>query len=420
MKTPLEKNKIRELLRINADGHLYKRESTTLEFKEDFDWDIKISRLKYVKTIAAFANRNGGYLIFGVSDNPRRKVGMKKRFMEIDDSQISQVINQHLSPSPFFEREEYIFDKKRYGIIYVYPADTKPIICIRDFDKILSESSIYFRYSAQSSIIKSGDLFSLLEEERKKENAKWMRLFSSAATIGVNNIGFFDASSGKISTQKGNSFLLDDKILSRLKVLDRYSIHEDGAEAVKIVAEINQTGTLIDRPFAINEDEIINGFLLNQEILSPREYLEAMCYQTSAYLPMYFYIKRLNLNKKEVIQIFSDIKTRIRTKGKLIQRLNSDSKIRSLNTAFPIDDSTSVRSRRKKYFEKLKQSKTVEFKTGGEIKRLLEAICNLDVDSYNPEYVKKIIFDIWNNHYAVSYSTLIRQTICYLDLIENE
>jgi predicted HTH transcriptional regulator len=52
-------------------------ESTQLEFKSTFQWDMKESRknerlrIEAIKTIAAFNNTNGGYLLIGVTDKKK-------------------------------------------------------------------------------------------------------------------------------------------------------------------------------------------------------------------------------------------------------------------------------------------------------------------------------------------------------------
>jgi predicted HTH transcriptional regulator len=273
MQSPLDNDIIVELMKTKANGRLYKRESTALEFKSNFDWDIRESRIKYLKSIASFANRLGGYMIFGVSDSPRLISGITKSFMEIDDYQISQFINLYLSPAPDFEREEFVINGKKIGVMFIHPVDRKPVVCIKSYGSIISDSSIYYRYNSLSCIINSGDLIHLLEKAKQKENDKWMKLFTSVSTVGVHNAGIFDIKSGKISTQKGNSYVLDENLLKRLKVLDKYSQQEDGAEAVRIIGEIDKTGTVINRPFAIHDDDIISGFLSNKEINSPQSSL---------------------------------------------------------------------------------------------------------------------------------------------------
>jgi len=61
--------------RSSASNQLKSRESGWLEFKESFNWNAKS---KYAKSIAAFANRKGGYLVYGVRNSPRELIGLKK------------------------------------------------------------------------------------------------------------------------------------------------------------------------------------------------------------------------------------------------------------------------------------------------------------------------------------------------------
>ena len=59
---------------VNEYGNLKSRESNTVEFKESFN---KNSTAKYAKTMAAYANNSGGYIIFGIMDAPRNIIGLK-------------------------------------------------------------------------------------------------------------------------------------------------------------------------------------------------------------------------------------------------------------------------------------------------------------------------------------------------------
>lgn len=420
MSNPLETKKMRELLSVKADGNLLKRESTTLEFKQNFDWDVRASRVKYLKTIASFANKTGGYMVFGVSDSPRKLLGITKPFLQIDDSQISQFINQFLSPSPEFEREECEIEGKKFGFIYVYTAETKPIVCIKDYDTVLRESTIYHRYSGQSCIIKSGDLMQMLDETKQKETDKWMKFFSKVSSIGVDNAGIYDSSSGKISTNKGNSFILDEQLLKRIKILDKYSEREDGAEAVKIIGEIDKTGAVINRPFAIHDEEIIKGFLEGKPILQPREYIEAMCYQSSGNMPIYHFIKSADMTLEDSLKILRKPKTRSQAKKRLIERIQNDEKIEKLSGQFPIDETSAIRIKRGKFHNQLLALEEIETQNVGEAKRLLEAICNLNKGNYDSEFVKSVILKLYVEYYESKISTFLRQVICYIDLIENK
>ena len=58
---------------LNAQGFLKSRESNTVEFKQSFNSGNSAT---YAKTMAAFANNRGGYIIFGVKDKPREIISV--------------------------------------------------------------------------------------------------------------------------------------------------------------------------------------------------------------------------------------------------------------------------------------------------------------------------------------------------------
>ncbi|PNW27300.1 hypothetical protein [Formosa algae] len=66
---------VKEFLKTKSDGSLYKRESASLEFNEDFNWDVRASRIKYLKSIAALSNRQG-CLVLGFTDSYRKLMSL--------------------------------------------------------------------------------------------------------------------------------------------------------------------------------------------------------------------------------------------------------------------------------------------------------------------------------------------------------
>ena len=57
-----------------SSGTIRSRESNTVEFKQSFN---KGNTAAYAKTMAAYANNSGGYIIFGITDSPSKIVGLK-------------------------------------------------------------------------------------------------------------------------------------------------------------------------------------------------------------------------------------------------------------------------------------------------------------------------------------------------------
>lgn len=82
---------------VDSQGHLTSRESTTVEFKASFNM---LNKTKYAKTMAAFANNRGGYIVFGIEDRPRRVKGlMNRNFDDMDQEQFADAINSLFAPT---------------------------------------------------------------------------------------------------------------------------------------------------------------------------------------------------------------------------------------------------------------------------------------------------------------------------------
>ncbi|MDR1159020.1 MAG: ATP-binding protein [Syntrophomonadaceae bacterium] len=81
---------------INAHGMLKSRESNTVEFKQSFNAG---NAAAYARTMAAFSNNRGGYIIFGVKDNPREVVGVKaNNFENFNQEKFTGAVNSLFSP----------------------------------------------------------------------------------------------------------------------------------------------------------------------------------------------------------------------------------------------------------------------------------------------------------------------------------
>lgn len=413
---------IKEAIKINRQGRLLKRESYTLEFKQAFDWSNRASRAKYVKSIAAFANNKGGLLVFGISDSPRTILGLESIFIDLDDSELSQFISQYLSPTPYYERREIELNGNRVGALYVYPSLNKPLVCIKDYDNILSEGTIYFRYNSRNSKIKSGDLITLIRKAKEEETTKWMELFAKVSSAGIENVGIFNTTSGEIKTSAGNRFIIDDRLLKNLKLLDKYSIQEEGAEAVRIIGNIDEAGTVINRPFAIHDDDILNAFLNEETVQQPIEFVESICYQSSGIFPSRYFIQLSDLTIAQAIQKIEAVNTNTSSKNKLLKILrNEDDYLQNLKNNCSLETETATGEQRRHFYQQMIDGEELIIENEGQAKRVLEAVLNLEKDNYDGGVVKSALKVIVNRFYKTNHlRTQIRQAITYLDLIEYE
>lgn len=137
-------------------------ESRSVEFKELLPSNRE-QRAAVARTMAAFANAVGGYVVFGISDDCK-VVGLPEptKFQRTCD-EILDVATLCFSPAILWEKNVVRFREQSLGVIYVYEAPSKPVIAMSDANGI-TKSTIYCRYEGKSQRIEPGDLLHMLHE----------------------------------------------------------------------------------------------------------------------------------------------------------------------------------------------------------------------------------------------------------------
>lgn len=218
-------------------GKSYKitsREGNLIEFKTSFNWN---SKDKYAKTIAAFANNRGGYIVFGVTNNPRELLGLaNKNFEDTDEAKISGYLNSVLSPEIGFTKETLKVKRKKVGYIYVVPNVNKPVVCIKN-DGAIKEAEIYYRYNASSEKIKYPELNILLNQIEERERNTWMQHFENISKIGPNNAAVLDTLKGKIDGTAG-TLIIDKKLLPKLKFITEGTLKQRGSPTLRLIGDV--------------------------------------------------------------------------------------------------------------------------------------------------------------------------------------
>ena len=158
------------------------REGATLEFKQSFNWR---AREEYAKTLAAFSNNAGGYLVFGVGNNPRELLGLQgSAFESRDDATITEFLNNAFAPEIVYERDALPIGQFKLGFIHVQVASRKPVICLKNGSEI-KEGEIYYRYRARSERIRYPELASMIRKIEEAVERRWMDLHRQIARIGL-------------------------------------------------------------------------------------------------------------------------------------------------------------------------------------------------------------------------------------------
>lgn len=425
-------NKIFKCYNEKEPYKIISRESCTVEFKENFN---KSSLAKYAKTMAAFANRDGGYLIFGVKNNPRTVVGMRDNtFEEYDDEKFVEKLNEYFSPEINFKRTIIKYFELNIGIIYVYKSNSKPVVCTKSIQNngnfIIREGAIYYRYSAKSPEIKYPDLKIMLEQVKEDERKLWMQTITKIAKIGVNNLSLVDLRNGKLNVNslgRNKELFIDEKLISKLKFVKEGHFSEtEGDPTLRIIGEIKGiTGAVVKHekiikqiePTYIHEKYLLETFLNQTGTQSPMSYIEAFCRFSVKYLPFYYFVFLIQQNdnsfdkaklKSEINKITEDCKM---GKTYLLQRLKSDENFKEEKLT------GSELELKKKYLTLYndKNTKPADF-TKENIEIQLKMILNIS----DKERIKNLIIPLLRNYLNEEYENhkiLLRKAISYIDKV---
>lgn len=135
----------------------------------------------WLKSVSAFANGEGGTLIFGISDD-NQVVGLADA--EADAEKISEEIKSKLDPVPAVNLEYKEVDGKRLVLLHVYPGQETPYYYIGDkqrlaFVRIGNESVTADRIQLKSLVLKgSGRTYDSLPSNYKFEDMAFSKLRS--------------------------------------------------------------------------------------------------------------------------------------------------------------------------------------------------------------------------------------------------
>ncbi len=418
---------LNEIFKIspNDPDRVISRESGSLEFKEAFGWN---SLAKYLKTSGAYANTRGGYIVFGISNNPHRLVGLSgnrlKTFQDIDPEKMSQHFNEHFAPEIKWEILEYVLEDRTFGLLYIHEAFDKPVVCTKNAGQELKEGDIYYRYRGRTERVKYPELRQILDVKRANEQKLWMKHLECIARIGVREAAVFDLHTGHVSGA-GGTFVIEESMLSQLSFIREGEFSEvKGQPTLKLVGEVqslsgpvpgNTSGRIV-KTKGIRIGDIVLNFLDKVSVPDPEEYLKQVCFESSAYLPVHFYIRKAKMSTPDAITFLEGVVSRSPTRVRLIERLQ-EKKTQSL----PIPEAnTDSAIRRKRFAKELRQKAVDEGLSGPDLLSCLQALRALTSQEIRARssYLRGLLKLWFNKHYATADGVLadnLRRSICWLD-----
>ena len=165
----IDDKEVQKMLTECTDGELSQRENQYLEFKRDFS---KKEFQKVGKHFAGFANNEGGLLVFGVQDSPRKLVGMDenaiKAFKKMDNAEISDILLERFSGTIECAPKIIEVSGKKVGVFGVASAEMKPIMAIKD-GECIKNGVVYYRYNGTTRGIRPTELEGIIQERIKRE-----------------------------------------------------------------------------------------------------------------------------------------------------------------------------------------------------------------------------------------------------------
>lgn len=230
-------------------GRVNSREGKHCEFKETFE---RAQVPKYLKTLSAFANADGGKIIFGVSDSPRAIVGIARDSL-LDEADITNQISKFFDPEIAFEAKEYNFNGLFLYALATSRSRRRPIICKRGKNiqletragiktrEILAEGAIYYRYSAKSERVKFSQIQEIIEDREHTKIQSIIETLKLAEKVGFDRLGFVDAK-GFGQHGKATDLYVTEEAAKSLNFIDEGRFvekSEHGSPAYYVMGKVN-------------------------------------------------------------------------------------------------------------------------------------------------------------------------------------
>lgn len=148
----------------------YREEDSRVDYKETFHPEVDKDWLELTKDIMAFANTEGGYLVFGVRDGTFEVVGLELPVITAltNTNMVLQKLNRHIEPELGLLRSKPAeisgkpvvvhFIPPSYGLTHTISKDGKFKFPSGDEKTILHKGTLYVRRSAGNHLVDSHDL----------------------------------------------------------------------------------------------------------------------------------------------------------------------------------------------------------------------------------------------------------------------
>jgi hypothetical protein len=401
----------------NSD-RLISRENSRLEFKESFNLG---SADEYAKTAAAFANTQGGYIVFGVKDSPRQIVGLKtSNFETFDSAKLTNALNERFAPEIHWESHVHTERGYKVGLLFISEGMQKPVVCTRN-GGCLQQGAIYYRYRGRSEAIRYPELRKILDHERARERDLWMKQLRKISEVGVDNVALLNLKSGEVSGANGR-FYVSEELLPKLQFIrEGHFVENQGSPALRLLGDLQGAEgpaiqATVQMPMPIREPQIIKAFIDRESVLSPTEYLKAICFEQSYFFPVYFFVQQTNETIDETIDLLRRLDVRGTVRDKLIERLQRPEERLAIGK---LNGASHAAVERRSMLEHIGMQTLSPDLVAEQPMRFFEAVTHINATEFDQDYIFKLIDQLVlpKSQQMVGLTrTYFRKALCHLDL----
>lgn len=278
-------------------------ESERVECKESFHL-----KGKWLRAVAALANNQGGYILFGVRDKddeagPLIVVGMKDTaFLDIDPLVLTRRIRSTFDPTPTFQVGKISFGSKIVGVIHVDQHPGRPVMALKQEGDI-SEGDIFYRYPGQSLRIKYSDLRTLLDERDARIRAELQPMLNRLVQLGPGRAMVADLENAEL-TDGRRSIRIDKELAETLTFIkEGHFVEKAGTPALRLVGDV-RVGS--DAPAIkkgiVTRADMLSDFIDDNSRADPIDYLRfAVEISAGEWLPIRHFARLAGMNDVQLI-----------------------------------------------------------------------------------------------------------------------
>jgi hypothetical protein len=364
---PIGRATLARLLKTDASGALLVSENDQLEFKASFSFAHNPFS-KVARAIAALANNRGGYIVCGIEDSTRRVRGLgTPEPFGCDLARWAQALKDCLMPLPIFERMLTEVEGHLVGVLYVEPAEHKPVIATKTFGDKMRNGAVYFRYPGQSTDIAYGEMTALLAERDRRAQRGLLETLNIFAERSPADLAVIDLKEGRLVDPR-NPIQLSPEMIARLNVIKQGEFVElEGAPAVRIVADATVAAAPVPVPEVVrgfvSDGALIRNFARRLPVQEPAQYFLAAINSSSDWLPMLRWLREAGMSLDQAMALVEAETLTPSKRRRAIDRLTG------ARSAF-LSDVPSVKATR----DRLVGLEVPMIATATELRRLMQAV----------------------------------------------